>query len=235
MSWLKRIFRGDRGHWSHEDLMKAVGAGDRARVKTLLTSDYHKRSPACPVFSKEIALRAACRGGHADIVELLVADRVSSRPLVEDERTPMMYAAESGNEKAVRTLLATGSRGWLNHKLEDNGTAVDIAERAGHVSIANLLRDAGGKSASQLEEIKASVASMDDAQMADLLRQLCGAYTRDVRDEISRLQPWATEIGEELNRRGGIEEMRRLWWQLDNMPGARTLDMYWDGIGDWQG
>ena len=48
------------------------------------------------------------------------------------------------------------------------------------------------------------------------------------------LEPVATSIGHLLNLRGGLQEMRRVWHLLGNMPGA-TLDMHWDGIGDWRG
>lgn len=77
--------------------------------------------------------------------------------------------------------------------------------------------------------------AMTDQQMLDVLRRLCNAYTQNNTAVISRLEPLATQIGEELNRRGGIEEMRRMWDQLGNMRGARTLDGHWDGIGDWRG
>lgn len=79
------------------------------------------------------------------------------------------------------------------------------------------------------------VKCMNDQEMLETLRQLCDAYTLNETAVIARLEPLATQIGEELNRRGGIEEMRRMWNRLDNMRGARTLDMHWDGIGDWRG
>lgn len=76
---------------------------------------------------------------------------------------------------------------------------------------------------------------MSDTQMADVLSRLCNAYTANDRIEIARLEPIASQVGQELHRRGGIEEMRRMWNRLGNMRGSRTLDMHWDGIGDWRG
>lgn len=73
-----------------------------------------------------------------------------------------------------------------------------------------------------------------ETQMLDTLVRLCNAYTADNQSEVARLEPVATQIGQELNRRG-IEEMRRMWNRLGNMRGSRTLDMHWDGIGDWRG
>jgi hypothetical protein len=82
---------------------------------------------------------------------------------------------------------------------------------------------------------KKGVDTMSEQEMLDTLRRLCDAYTRNDRTAIASLEPIATQIGEELNRQGGIEEMRRVWYRLGNIPGARTLDMHWDGIGDWRG
>lgn len=80
-----------------------------------------------------------------------------------------------------------------------------------------------------------TAADYDDSQMLGCLRDLANAYTRNERDRILELEPVATQIGQELNRRGGLPEMRRMWERLGGMPGARTLDMHWDGIGEWRG
>jgi len=71
--------------------------------------------------------------------------------------------------------------------------------------------------------------------MVATLRQLCDAYSRNNNSEIARLEPIATDIGQRLDTRGGIDEMRRVWERLRNVPGSRTLDMHWDGIGEWRG
>lgn len=76
--------------------------------------------------------------------------------------------------------------------------------------------------------------NMNDNEMLHVLKNLCDAYTNN--DPVYKeLEPAATEIGKQLNERGGIEEMRRIFGQLGGMPGARTLEMHWDGIGDWRG
>jgi len=76
---------------------------------------------------------------------------------------------------------------------------------------------------------------MSDSMMFKSLADLCYAYQQNDRSEISRLEPVATIIGQELNRRGGIRAMREMWERLGNRPGARTLDMHWDAIGEWRG
>lgn len=67
------------------------------------------------------------------------------------------------------------------------------------------------------------------------LVKLCEAYDRNDSQAIKDLEPLATRIGEMLNQRGGIEEMRRVFDMLGPIRGARTLDMHWGGIGEWRG
>lgn len=74
-----------------------------------------------------------------------------------------------------------------------------------------------------------------DNEMVLVLYRLCDAYMRDDKAAIKELEPQATRIGEELNQRGGKKEMLRLFNKLGGMPGSRTLEMHWDGIGDWRG
>jgi len=76
---------------------------------------------------------------------------------------------------------------------------------------------------------------MQDDQILGVLRRLCKAYAEGDTGTIRSLEPQATEIGRALNLTGGIEEMRRIFAKLGDAPGSRTLDMHWDGIGDWRG
>jgi len=80
-----------------------------------------------------------------------------------------------------------------------------------------------------------TVSPQKTGDQLSILKQLCGAYTRNDFAQIQRLEPLATEIGRELDRQGGITEMRRVYSSLGGIPGTRTLDMHWDGIGDWRG
>ena len=75
---------------------------------------------------------------------------------------------------------------------------------------------------------------MTDSQMLDILQRLCNAYTAN--DPVyQQLETTATQIGEELNAKGGISEMRRVFKLLNNIRGSRTLEMHWNGIGEWRG
>jgi hypothetical protein len=52
----------------------------------------------------------------------------------------------------------------------------------------------------------------------------------DMEEEFEIRKVAITEIGEELNRRGGIELMRSIFKQV---PGTRSLELLWGGIGEW--
>ena len=74
-----------------------------------------------------------------------------------------------------------------------------------------------------------------DSTLIQLLGILCDAYSRNDRAAIRDFEADATDIGWLLHHRGGIEEMRRIFAKLGNTPGSRTLEMQWNGIGDWRG
>jgi len=75
---------------------------------------------------------------------------------------------------------------------------------------------------------------MNDHEMLSILKKLCNAYAQN-EPTYKELEPIATKIGEQLNEHGGIKEMRRIFDKLGGIRGARTLEMHWDGIGDWRG
>ena len=76
---------------------------------------------------------------------------------------------------------------------------------------------------------------MTDQQMVQVLTNLCQAYANSDNTAIARLEPEATKIGEELNARGGMNEMRRIFATVPNVRGKGTVEMHWGGIGDWRG
>jgi len=76
---------------------------------------------------------------------------------------------------------------------------------------------------------------MTDREILDILVALCHAYAANDEAAITKLEPQATKIGEDLHRRGGIQEMRRVYSLVPSMQGKRTLEMHWDGIGEWRG
>lgn len=109
----------------------------------------------------------------------------------------------------------------------------EIKKAAEEIHAKRLAEQA--EAARRAEAMKNRKLNWTDDQMLKTLRRLCNAYAQDDAAAISKLEPLATKIGEDLNIVGGIEEMRRIWNKLGNMRGARTLDMHWGGIGDWRG
>jgi hypothetical protein len=87
----------------------------------------------------------------------------------------------------------------------------------------------------RLERARTKVDGYDEAQMVGALRSLCDAYTTNATEIINELEPVATAIGERLDAAGGINEMRRMFARIQDVQGARTLEMHWGGIGDWRG
>jgi len=78
-----------------------------------------------------------------------------------------------------------------------------------------------------------------DLSYEDLVKQLSAvsrklmSWTYGQGESVLReYKAEARLIGEELNRRGGMELMLRAH---GDSGGGRTLDRFWDGIGRWQG
>jgi hypothetical protein len=79
-------------------------------------------------------------------------------------------------------------------------------------------------------------AAMTDQQMVDKLVALARYYAGGgLSKDNPELQEEVIEIGKALNRRGGVEEMLRVFAMVPEIRGKRTLDMEWDQIGDWRG
>ncbi len=66
------------------------------------------------------------------------------------------------------------------------------------------------------------------------LRRIAARWASN-EDSYAELDLPARAIGEEFFRRGGMAAMRGAHAALGAVRGARTLDMVWDGIGDWRG
>ncbi len=94
-----------------------------------------------------------------------------------------------------------------------------------------------GKVAKALTQLSSAEIQRDwtEPEMLQVLCDLCDAYAANDQVAITRLVLEATAIGEALNERGGLNEMRRIFAKLGGRPGSRTLEMHWGGIGDWRG
>lgn len=77
---------------------------------------------------------------------------------------------------------------------------------------------------------------MTDQEMVKKLVQLATYYAKGgLSEDNPTLVAEAMEIGKALDQTGGIREMRRIFNMVPPMQGKRTVEMQWDGIGDWRG
>lgn len=115
-------------------------------------------------------------------------------------------------------------RDILHRKLEEQSQE---RRREGH---ARLLEQEPG-----IVPLVRRAEGLSDAAVVSVLRRLCAAYIANDRRAVAELEPTARAIGHALNLRGGLDEMRRVFTRLGKIPGSRTLEMHWNGIGDWRG
>lgn len=99
----------------------------------------------------------------------------------------------------------------------------------------------------KVESIKTSLITIDEArnmthqQLISHLRAIAQSAMNPSSapshlDSYEKRLNTACAIGEVLNERGGSSLMRKaLQEDLGWMPGCRTIEQYWDGIGDWSG
>lgn len=107
---------------------------------------------------------------------------------------------------------------WLMKLLGVNPDMMKLAESGSPVTV----------------EAKKALDMSDDEKL-DTLRQFCHAYgTKDFSNfDPVTMDGVVRSIGDILNARGGIEEMRRFVDQLGSVAGIRSLELNWDGIGEW--
>lgn len=131
-----------RGFGGNTALYAAASAGHESLVAYLIkkgaahdTRGNHNQSP----------LLVAAVAGHSKIIELLAEQGADVNRKDSFSQTPLIFSSKSGNIAAVRILLAHGAK--ANEIDFSRGTALDHANNA---EIVRLLKDAGGKKASEL-------------------------------------------------------------------------------------
>lgn len=147
--------------WSYHDgepdaaapLVDAVERQDVTLVRTLLDAgapaDLHYKDGRS-------ALASAIDGSSsqsteaARIVELLVQHGANVNRRLPDGRSPLFAAAETGDLRVVKTILAAGAR--VNERILDE-TALDAAERTGNVPVARVLDGHGARRAPPRPEL----------------------------------------------------------------------------------
>src|ERR1700730_417603 len=98
------------------------------------------------------------------------------------------------------------------------------------------------KPGAQRSELTSQEASrMTHSEIIEFLKTIAGACTASLTtpphlDSYEKREGAARLLGEELNKRGGFMAMKQaLEKDMGWIPGCRTIEMFWDGIGDWHG
>jgi ankyrin repeat protein len=82
-------------------------------------------------------LHSALAGGHAEIVELLLAAGADVNAVQADGYTPLHEAAQNGDQVLSERLVAAGADPLA--RLDDGSTPAESARKAGHEQLANWL------------------------------------------------------------------------------------------------
>jgi len=88
-------------------------------------------------------LRNACYHRNFNLVDLLLEKGADPNLTVASGWTPLMYAAQNGNEPIVSRLLA--AKADVNHTTEDGWPALILAAENGHEAIVSRLLAAGAE------------------------------------------------------------------------------------------
>ena len=225
-------------------LFNASENGDIATVKAVLEQGAnvdHTRSDGMT------ALHAASWGGHMETVRCLLAAGASPSAADAQGWTPLHYAAKGHNSKSlneasklevVRLLVSVGAERdalsapgkGLDSVNYPGVTPRDVAMGWDYTKIANYL-DANVAGTQTIP-----IETMTDDEMVAKLIDLASYYaTGGTSAANPALVSRVMKIGEILNERGGLTEMRRVFDMLPPMQGKRTVEMEWDGIGSWRG
>jgi ankyrin repeat protein len=91
----------------------------------------------------------AARGGHKEIVELVIANGADVNAKDEYGLTPLHNAAYKGHKEVVELVIAKGAD--VNAKGVEGWTPLDIAIELKQPETADLLRKHGGKTGEELK------------------------------------------------------------------------------------
>ena len=72
-----------------------------------------------------------------------------------------------------------------------------------------------------------------DEDLLGILHRTCHAYEMNYDWQIKYLKDQTIAVGKELNKRGGRDEMMRLYNRIAYRPGKKFLATLWKGVGDW--
>jgi hypothetical protein len=157
---------------------------------------------------------------------------------VKEERKPTKLGSGTATYRIHQGPDEASARAFLErHPVteEFDYWVVETPEGNFGRDIQGIYEESGSRAASVAPGGPPAPALLGESEWFEALADLCKAYQQNDRAAIDRLEPVATAIGQELDRRGGKAAMLAMWESLGNRPGSRTLDMHWSGIGEWLG
>ena len=194
-------------------------------------SEFSVRREAVEKLTDQNLLAEIAKSDKDSVVRIIAVEKLTDQNLLAE-------IAKNDKDFDVR-------RGAVE-KLTDQNLLAEVT-RIENTKYSRALREFGNKA-----------MAMSDNEMIASLEALCSCYSNthissmSIRSELNKvsqligddfypkqilefLERRASVIGERLHERGGLEAMRKVFSQLEGMRGARTLEMHWNGIGDWRG
>lgn len=157
----------------NEEFLTAIKSNNVHVLKNILKNTYFNLNTEFSQSNSGTLLDISCQlpDKHDFVVELLSAG-VDVNYLNELRKAGIHYAAENGNENALRVLLECPQTD-INILDGDNNSAVYLATKAGHVECSRLLLESKHIEPNQVNsegKSPAYVASISERRDDDLMR-----------------------------------------------------------------
>jgi HEAT repeat protein len=153
-----------------------------------------------------------------------------------------------GDERALEPLAARQNDRVIQDAIGETVVRAPFKElqaqvRASQAAEAERLRKASEAEAAEAERRHEAEArrhqAMSEDQLISLLIEVAQATMGNAPDSLATYEQRrerARLLGEELYRRGGMAAMKRALDEgVGPGPDQRTIDQFWNGIGDWLG
>jgi ankyrin repeat protein len=170
--------------YGNSPLHYAAGIGQLEIVK-LLIKEWGDDVVKAKNNNNESALHCAAKGGHVQVVDLLIRHGAKTENRDKYGNSPLHCAAEAGELEVVKLLIEWGYN--INAKNNNNESALHYAARKGHAEVSRFLIEKGiNINAQNKHGYNALVLAIENAHVTtiDLLKKQ-GANI-DVSDEERR-------------------------------------------------
>ena len=200
----------DAGGYEPCQWIRALG-----ELKAIGAAPFLQKWLSSTTWSQQKVAAAEALGRIGDIQSL---PSLISALVAETEKPHTLFNVGGSLEAAIKAIAP-----------HDAERLIEEAKGAGEAT-RNAAKDAA---AAKFASVRDSVRGVPMDQLIDRMRRLCSQWADGASNEVLNLE--ARAIGEELNDRGGMAMMRTAHAALGGIRGARSLDMHWNGIGQWMG